>query len=86
MKTILTAAALIALSFGGAVAGEGNGDPFALHTSGVTTQVGPQPARTSPATAYTASRATPAYARLLPDNASMAIAQTPNSLPRAAAN
>ncbi len=86
MKNTLLAAAALILSTGAAFAVEGGQDPFALNLPGVTTTFATHDDTGSMAypnlPGHAQAAAVPAYARLLPTNASMAPAQTPNSLPR----
>ena len=80
MKAILLAAAVLAASSASALAGEGGQDIFAQNLSGPlqTYAIGSAgaPARFA--------EVTPAYARLLPNNASVTGPETPNSLPAGA--
>ena len=77
MKITLFASAILAASVGGALAGEGGHDSFnlALSVPPQTYVVGSGAALARPAAPV------PAYARLLPGNATMSGPETSNSLP-----
>lgn len=80
MKTILFGAIFLAAACGNAQAGEGGGDIFAQRLQGYlgtysTGSAAPSLSRQPVAPPV------PSYARLLPENGSMSLVQTPNSLP-----
>ena len=80
MKPILFGAILLAAACGSAQAAEGGGDIFAQHLPGYlgtysTGSAAPSLSRQPIAAPI------PSYAQLLPDNGSMSLVQTPNSLP-----
>ena len=78
MKTTVLAAALLAASASFAFAGESNVDAHALRLTGTP---GTYVVGANGNAAPTAAAAIPGYAQTLPSNASMALVQTPNSLP-----
>lgn len=80
MKPILFGVAVLAAACGSAQAGEGGGEIFALRLPGFLGTYSTGPAAPSPPREPVATPA-PSYARLLPENGSMPLAQTPNSLP-----
>ena len=86
MKSTLLAAAALVLSAGAAFAVEGGQDPFGQNLPGVTTTFAAHDDTGSMAypklPGQAQSGTVPAYARPLPTKASMALVQTPNSLPR----
>jgi hypothetical protein len=84
--SLIVAAALLALGTLPALAGEGNGEPFAFQTPGITTAVGAQVADTGSSaypdvTGRAGSSLSVFAGSLAPDTGSEAPVQTANSLP-----